>query len=196
MIDTAILQIAAQLNQALKRGFGVGEDLVVVSNLHEQEGGVATHVANKLAVFLVNIERDTLPQPAMRGGLGGSGRAVRSAPPVCLNLMVMFAANFSGNTYPEALKFIASTIGFFQSRPLFDHHNTPDLDRRIDRLTLDIENLGVGDLASLWGMLSGKYLPSVLYRLRMVCIDGDQIDAQPARVSQPQVGAQPAGALR
>ena len=61
MIDVAISHIAAQLNQSLRRNLQVGEDLVVVSNIVEQDGTLAQHVANKLVVSLVNIERDTLP---------------------------------------------------------------------------------------------------------------------------------------
>lgn len=185
MIDTAIVQIANQLNHALKRSFQVGEDLVVVSNLHEQDGSVAAHVANKLVVSLVNIERDAVPCNTPRSGLGG-GRFLQSPAPVCLNLMLMFAANFGGNNYPEALKFVSSTISFFQSRPLFDHQNTPELDPRIDKLTLDIENLAINDLSNLWGMLSGKYLPSVLYRLRLITIDAGQINALLPIVRLPQ----------
>ena len=37
-------------------------------------------------------------------------------------------------------------------------------------------------------MLSGKYLPSVLYRMRMVNIDANQLTAQIPRVAQPEVG--------
>lgn len=186
MIDAAITQVASQLNQVLKRQFMVGEDLVVVCNLHEQDGTVATQVANKLAVFLVNIEREPVPAGAAAGGF--SQRLMHKAAPVHLNLMVMFAANFSGSNYPEALKFLSSTVAFFQSRPVFTHQNTPELDRRIDKLTLEIENLAISDLSNLWGMLSGKYLPSVLYRLRMVSIDADQLSAQIPRVAQPEVG--------
>lgn len=185
MIDAAIVQIASQLNQALRRSFQVAEDLVVVSNLCESDGSVAANVANRLAVFLVNIERDTVPCVAPRGAVG-AGRLAQSPPPVCLNLMLMFAANFNGSNYPEALKFVSSTIAFFQSRPVFDHQNTPELDARIDKLTLDIENLGLNDLANLWGMLSGKYLPSVLYRLRLITIDAGQVGAQLPVVRRPQ----------
>jgi len=39
------------------------------------------------------------------------------------------------------------------------HQNTPDLDNRIDKLTMDIENLNIKDLSSMWTILSGKYLP-------------------------------------
>lgn len=187
MIDTAIAQIAGQLNQALKRQFMSGEDLVVLGNLHEQDGSVATQVANKVAVFLVNIEREAVPA-GQSGQSGGSAmqRMGLSAPPVHLNLMVMFAANFGGANYPEALKFLASTVSFFQGRPVFNHQNSPELDSRIDKLTMEIENLNVSDLSNLWGMLSGKYLPSVLYRMRLLSLDAGQLLAQVPRVAQPE----------
>jgi hypothetical protein len=189
MIDTAIAQVAGQLNQALKRQFMVGEDLVALCNLHEQDGTVATQVVNKLAVFLVNVERESVPA----GGHGSPSvvRGALRAQPVHLNLMVMFAANFNGSNYPEALKLLSSTVSFFQGRPVFNHQNSPDLDSRIDKLTMEIENLSVSDLSNLWGMLSGKYLPSVLYRMRMLSIDAGQVLAQVPLVAEPSVGVRP-----
>lgn len=190
MIDAAIGQIAHQLNIAMRRSFRVADDLVVVSNLLEQDGSVATNASNKLAVFLVNIERETLPFPPARGARPATpgGRLGVVKAPVHLNLSVMFAANFACSNYAEALKLISTAIAFFQSRPVLDHENTPDLDPRIDRLVLDIENLSLSDLSNLWGILSGKYLPSIVYRVRLVTIDANQLDSQVAPVSQPQVG--------
>jgi len=188
VIAAAVSGIASQLNQSLRRTFKVGEDLVVVSNLTETDGNLVSPVLNKLALFLVNIEKDTLPYRPSALSHAGLGRAGVSQAPAHLNLMVMFAATFSGTNYPEALKFISHTIGFFQSRPVFDHQNTPELDPRIDKLMLEIENLGMSDLSNLWGILSGKYMPSVLYRMRMVAIDSGQLSGQAPYVSQPQAG--------
>jgi hypothetical protein len=103
---------------------------------------------------------------------------------VHLNLMLMFAANFGGSKYTEALKFISATIAFFQGRALFDHHNSPDLDPRIDRLALDIENLSVAELSNLWGILGGKYVPSILYRVRMITFDSGQITNLVPRITR------------
>lgn len=193
MIDVAIALISSQLNQALRRQFQVDEDLVVVSNLHEQDGSVATNVANKLVVFLAGIEREDMPHRGVAAAPLGA-RVGLSPAPVHLNLMLMFAANFGGSNYPQALKFISSTIAFFQGRPAFDPQNSPDLDRRIQKLTLEIENLTVADLGNIWGMLSGKYLPSVLYRMRMISIDSGQLAARVPRISALDVGAKSAGA--
>lgn len=186
MIDAAVTHIATQLNQHLKSSFDLQEDVVVISNILEQDGNVAAHINNKLVVFLINIERDTSPQQQRNGRAAGGERSLVSHPPIYLNLYLMFAGHFSGKNYPEALKFISNTIGFFQGRPVFDHQNSPDLDRRIDRLALDIENLDLKDLGALWGALSGKYLPSILYKVRMVALDsGDVQDRQPA-LQKPQ----------
>jgi hypothetical protein len=109
-------------------------------------------------------------------------------PPVCLNLRVMFAASFAAGHYAQALRLVSATVGFFQSRPLFDHHNTPDLDPRLSRLALDMENLDFAALANAWGMLGGKYLPSVLYRVRMVSIDANNVRAEAVRFTRPMLG--------
>ena len=185
MIDVAISHIAAQLNQSLRGRFGVAEDLVVTSNLLEQDGGVVPEVANKMVAFLVNVERETLPY-RVGGNAGGAGRSVVTSAPVYLSLLVMFAANFGGRNYAEALKFLSGTIGFFQARPVFDQHSSPGLDPRIDKLTLEIENLSTAELSNLWGILSGKYLPSILYRIRMVTIDESQVIGQHTPILRPQ----------
>lgn len=191
MINSAISHLANQLNQFLKRSFELNEDVVVVSNILEQDGSLSPNVNNKVVVILTNIEKDTVPyRQAPNGKTVSGGEGARSGigrPPVYLNLYLMFVANFSGNNYSEALKFISKTIGFFQRQPVFDQHSTPDLDPRIEKLILDIENLSIQDLSNLWGLLSGKYLPSILYKVRMVSFDTDDIVGQVSNVGAIQV---------
>jgi hypothetical protein len=182
MIHAAVSHIASQLNQFLRRSFDLGEDVVVLSSVMEQDGTLSPNTSNKLVVFLVNVEKDTVSlNQASMGGRGGF--SVASFPPVSLILYVMVAANFSGNNYPEALKFLSNAVSFFQRQPLFDHQTTPELDKRISKLALDIENLNLQDLSSLWGVLSGKYLPSILYKVRMVSFDAGDVRGQLSPVS-------------
>ncbi len=186
MIDAALAHIAQQLNQSLRRAYLVTEDLVVVSSLHECDGGLATGTANRLALFLVNLQRDTVGGISARAA--PQARQVMQPAPVHLNLMLMIAANFGGSTYQEGLKLLSSALAFFQSRPLFDHHNTPDLDRRIDRLVMDLENLDYAQLSQVWGLFGGRYLPSVAYRLRLITIDAGHSQGTRPAVQEPQVG--------
>jgi hypothetical protein len=190
MIDEAIGVIAGQLNQSLRRVFQLDEDVVVMSNILEQDGSVASHAGNKLAVFLVNIEKEALAFRQPHGSVG-SGRSVATRAPICLNLSLMFAANFAAAHYLEALKFISSTITFFQARPVLDHENTPDLDERIEKLVLEIENLDTNSVSNLWGMLSGRYIPSILYKVRMIPIDAGEVTGLVTPITQPQAAISP-----
>ncbi len=174
MINLAIQLLATQLNQHLRRVYDLTEDVVVVSNLVEVDGNPATNVNNKLVIYLTNIQKEGVP--ARQGNAQEIGqRAVQSQQPLHFNLFVMMTANFTGNNYPEALKFLSSTISFFQRHPLFNHQTTPELDQRIEKLILDIENLSMLDLSNLWGSVGGKYLPSILYKVRMVTFDAEEI---------------------
>lgn len=188
MIYAAVSHIASQLNQFLRRSFDLNEDVVALSNILEQDGTLAPNTSNKLVVFLVNIEKDTM-SVCSPGGSGGFTPSASTYPPVSLILYVMIAGNFNCGNYPEALKFLSNTVSFFQRRPVFDHQTTPELDRRISKLALDIENLNVQDLSSLWGVLSGKYQPSILYKVRMVSFDSGDIRGEltPIKAYQPSL---------
>lgn len=183
MIAAAIGQIAKELNLALSRQFGDGEELVVVSALVGSDGAAAPQAIDKLALFLVNIERDPVAPRGVHTTRGSGERVGIGAAPVNLNLLLMVAANFSGNNYPEALKLISHTLAYFQANPVLNHHNAPELSGDIDRLVLEIEDLSTTELSNLWGVLGGRYLPSVLYRVRMVSVDAARLSGQAPRIS-------------
>lgn len=184
MIDRAIGHIAAQLNEYLRSLLNTAEDIVVVSNLLGPDGAPAPNVNNRVVIFLTSIERDTASRRLPEGG----GNGLSAAPPLFLNLYLMVAANFTGNNYPEALKFLSLTVSFFHGRPVLDHVNSPDLDDRIEKLILDIENTPPQAMSNIWGVLGGRYLPSVLYRVRMVALGGDAIRERVPHVTDPRAG--------
>lgn len=188
MIDAAINHIATRVNRQLMRSFGLNEDVVVVSNILEQDGTVATHVNNKIVVSLVNIEKDAVPVARQRASGAPEVGSIVTSPAIHFNLYLMFASYFSGSNYQEGLKFISNTISFLQGQNVFDQQNSPGLDRGIDKLVLDIENLDITDLSNLWGILSGKYLPSVLYKVRMVTFDADAVVQQTRPVLETETG--------
>lgn len=185
MIDAAINHIATSVNQQLMRSFGLNEDVVVVSNVLEQDGTVATNVNNKIVLSLVNIEKDSAAMAQQSSSASSALRAVVTNPPIHFNLYLMFASYFSGSNYQEGLKFISQAISYFQGQSVFDQQNSPGLDRNISKLVMDIYNLDITDLSNLWGVLSGRYLPSILYKVRMVTVDANTIRDQTTAVSTP-----------
>lgn len=175
MIDAALTLLAGQLNQHFRRSFAVPEDLVVLSNLYDGAATPSTIAENKLVLFLTGIERDTAAHPADRR-VSNAASLLQERPPIYLNLLLICAANFNGASYAEALKFLSGAITFFQGKPVFDHQNASEMDPRLERLALNIENLSYAEMNNLWAIHGGHYLPSVLYRVRMVALDSGQID--------------------
>ena len=112
-------------------------------------------------------------------------RTVATSRPIHVNLYLMFASYFSGGNYQEGLKFISNTIFYLQGQSVFDQRNSPGLDSGIDKLTVEMHNLDITDLSNLWGVLSGKYLPSVLYKVRMVSVDAGAVRDQIPGVTRP-----------
>lgn len=165
MIETAITHIADKLNQHLMRAFNRTEDVVVLSNLTEQDATASLDIVNKLVVSVVNIGEDTTMRAAHGPGFGAEQDTANARTRLILHLLI--AANFSDSRYGDGLEFISSTITYLRQRPVLDHQSSPDLDPSIERLVLEMENLSLEDLSHLWGVLNGKYLPSVLYKLRL-----------------------------
>jgi len=190
VIDRVLGHLATHLNGYYRRHFQVAEDVAVVSNLQEVGGAPVVPSANKVVLFLSSIERDTLAHRATGSNPAITHGIARSMPPVYLNLLVMCAANFSGSHYPEALKFLSSAIVFFQANAVFDHQNTPDLDARLERLALNMENLSSQEMHSLWSIHGGRYLPSALFRVRMITLDAGGMRGRDPAVSQPDTGVQ------
>lgn len=190
MIEDTLRVIVSELDQALQIESSGGAGRAVLSSLVDLHGDPVTDASDKLAVFLVNIEREVIPVRGLqRVDAGDADRVALMRSPVHLNLLLMFAANFGH--YPEALRTIERTIRFFQGRPLMTPLNTPGLDPRIEQLTLEIENLSTTDLSNLWGIIGGRYVPSLLYRLRLIEIDGRSLEAQPRRIARTHADVVP-----
>lgn len=178
MISAALTHLANQLNQQFRINFQLAEDVAVVSNLVELDGSVTPNANNKLVITLVNIEKDTVPYRPGSAGRSLDDRLLQHNAPLYLNLYVMVSANFGAGNYAEALKYISQAVAFFQLKPVLDQRNSPGMDRRIERLVLDIENLPIPDLNNLWSLLGGRYLPSMFYKVRMITVDAGAVSGQ------------------
>jgi hypothetical protein len=169
MIYETLSCITEVINKHFSRELHVNEEKVVLSGIVNQDGSVAIQGENKVLVTLINIEKEALGK-SVPGYAPGMVHA-KTAPPVCVNLYVLFSAYFSGNNYAEALRFISFVMAFFQSRNVFTPADTPSLDRRIDKLVFEMESMGTERLNNVWATLGAKYMPSVVYKMRMLTFD-------------------------
>lgn len=178
MIKSALETIANELDEYLRLKFRVDNKRVVLSNIVNQDGSIAITDPNKIVFTLVSIhEEKVLPNAQFR--LTGNG----PNPPVCINLNVLVSAYFTASLYPESLRFLSVVIGFFQNKNVFDSQSSPGLDSGIDKIIFDIQNLSFNEQSNLWASLGAKYLPSVLYRVRMVVIEESMLSYDIASVS-------------
>ncbi len=174
MIYAALTVLAELLNAYLSNRFGATEDRVVLSNIVDQEGKVAIQETDKIILTLINMEEEAVISSGGRLGTAGGGFMNR---PVNMNLFILFSAYFSRGNYEESLKFLSATISFFQANRFFDHQNTPDLDDNIEKMTCEIVNTDLQSLSHLWGVLGGKHMPSIMYKVRMVSFQEGNIES-------------------
>lgn len=171
MIFEALSCLADEMNVHFRNKLNLNEEKVVLSAIMNQDGTIAIQGENKVVITLVNIEKE--PVIANRLPLGRSQE--NSSQPVSINLYVLFSCYFSGGNYAEALRFISFVISFLQEKNVFTSANTPKLDSAIEKLSFEMESPGAEKLNNIWATLGAKYMPSVLYKMRMLSFDGYNI---------------------
>ena len=191
MIDETLGFVVDELNRFLMARFPDTDPLAVLSSLSAMDGGALPGLERKLIVTLVNVGKEAAaPALGVPTRSAGGGYA-RAAAPLHLNLYVMMSASF-GN-YVEALKMLSCVLGFFQARPAFDAHNSVKFPAYLDKLACELVSISTQELNNLWAILGAKYLPSAVYKLRMVTLQQNWLDAMVPEVSRPDVriGGQP-----
>jgi hypothetical protein len=85
----------------------------------------------------------------------------------------------SGHTsYDTSLQYLSLIIKFFQHKNVFTPQNTlPDngltFDPSVEKVIVDMVSMNAEQVNHLWATLGGKYLPSVLYKMRTITIEDD-----------------------
>jgi hypothetical protein len=181
MIFQALSFLTNELNAYLKSEFQTPQSKATLSAHVNSGGSSVADLDNQISVTLINLE----PESTVRNLLpdrSGPGPYQYANPALKLNLRVLFAANFGD--YSESLKFLGSTLAFFQGHALFTPQNAPLLDPAFDRLTVELETTSYQDWSYLWGMLGAKHMPGVIYKIKMITIqDGVVLSSTPAVTS-------------
>jgi hypothetical protein len=167
MIYEALSCLVDEMNEHFRSRLKLNEQKVILSSIVNQDGTIAIQGENKIVITLINIEKES----AMSVSQKGAASLSNSVQPLNLNLFVLFSAYFSQGNYPESLRFLSFVIGYFVNKPVFNHSNTPDLESKIDKLTFEIVDLNPDTVSNLWSGLGAKYMPSVVYKVRMITFD-------------------------
>ena len=168
MVHNVITSIAIKLDEFIKNKLSVNNDTVIVSSLVDIKGNLNQDVENKISIFLIHIEEETVTKNATKFSQGNS-------PPVKINIMLMFSAYFPNFNYFEALRYVSLVIEFFQRTNVFDDSNTEGLPPNANRISCELFNISIDEIGKLWGNIGANYVPSVCYKFKQILFDGENI---------------------
>ncbi|WP_075187438.1 DUF4255 domain-containing protein [Teredinibacter haidensis] len=184
MLDQALEIIAARLNGFISQRVDIDEDIVEIASPVSPDGVMPVEANDKILIFVANISKDTLPYSrscqTVKSGI------IQSTEALYLNIHISIAANFHGNRYVDALSFLSMSIQCLHENPVLDRFIIPDIPTQLEKLIIEIENTDLNEVSNLWGMLGGKYLPSIFYKVRMLTIKPEGTVARVHTASNPQ----------
>jgi hypothetical protein len=130
---------------------------------------------DKIVISLVRVEEEaSLKNKPHYSPTPDNSSTVYSNPPVFVNLYLLFS--FNSLNYENAMTYLSRTVRFFQSKTVFTHKNTQPVNgtlnesEKVDafKILLDLYSPEFEQINHLWGMLGGKQLPSVMYKIRVL----------------------------
>ncbi len=91
---------------------------------------------------------------------------------------MIFIANHTDD-YITELNLIYWVMSFFQSKPVFDLANTPELAdcgfTGDDKLMFELNTLPLRDCHYIWGNLGMKQMPAITYLIKMLVIQDSRL---------------------
>jgi hypothetical protein len=142
------------------------------------------HINNRAIISLVNIEEDRVFK--QQENFVKTSTTIRyKNPPIYLNLYMLISLN--RNNYADSLTWLAHIMQYFQFQNVFTPTTHPALDSRIQKLIVELYSLSFEQVNHLWSTLGGKYLPSVMYKVRQVTIDEDVTVSESGFIKEIQI---------
>lgn len=171
MIDKVLEVIRKDVNDFIgsKLNDRTRNNRVVLTSFVDDAGRVAIP-SDSVGLSLLNIEEErTLKSAGLIPASKAEPVSSFMSPPISLNLQIMFTAYF--NNYAESLKHISYIIACLQTKPVFDTGNTPGMTQlETARLVFELNTLPLEQQHYIWAMIGLRYLPSVVYRVKMLMV--------------------------
>jgi hypothetical protein len=177
VLDSAVYFLANEVNAYLKR---LAVDVVsVVPGGLANDNGTWAIPDNTIGLAVVNVEEERTLRTQTPERILVNGNHVVLPAELKLNLNVVFAVRHA--KYDHTLRYLSHVLRFFQTHPTFVPTEYPALDPSIGKLNVELVTYGPEQLNQLWAYIGTKYLPSAVYRVRMLVLR----DAEPTGVDAP-----------
>jgi hypothetical protein len=177
MIDKALDFLTTEIDNYLTLQFGPPSTAwAVLTNVATEKGDWAIP-NDTIGVSLINIEEERVFKEQQTAFRDESGQIQHYNPELKLNLYVLISARFISNDtgsseigmkYIEGLRRLSLVISFLQGKNVFTTDNSPTLDPNIKKLVVELYSYSFEQQYNFWTVIGAKYLPSALYRVRML----------------------------
>jgi Pvc16 N-terminal domain len=171
MFDQVIQVIAAELNRSIIDSDNtLPGDNVKIARLNEVEN---SENSKSVVLSMIHFEMENAlrNQPVHRK----SGNNIElKEPPVFINTYMMAASSYSD--YGTQLTMLNYAMEFFQSKPYLDQYNLHMQNElpwpvKVEKVIFEWHNLDFDKLNQIWSLNGGKYVPSFLYKVRMMVVE-------------------------
>ncbi len=188
MIDVALKFLTDEINAYLilkNEPVSVVAPEIVLTNVAAEDGNWAIP-PRTLGLSLINIEEERVFKDQRTSFRNETGDVEHYNPEIKLNLYILISANFAasdagGNTtgiYGEGLKQLSYVISFLQGKYVFTPENSPGLDPSLKKLVVELYSSSFEQQYNFWNVVGAKYLPSVLYKVRMLVYQEKRLNDQ------------------
>lgn len=127
------------------------------------------NIQDNLVISLVSIEEEktlryTKISTVIPAANPNDSRVVNHNPVVFLNIYLLFSSH--NRDYKASLNQLSAVVNFFQRQQVYSGSeiNSPTL----DQLVFELVTTNFEQMNHLWGVLGGKYIPSALYKVRLL----------------------------
>ena len=172
MINEVLTILKNQLNSSEGLQDVLG-DIAVVDDIAKHDDDTSG-LDNKVVITLLNVEEEsTLKNRSRYNKVQISENPTQfdmkmESPPAYLNLYVMIAAHRA--TYVNALANISKVIEVFQTNNVLEYLDPEDERENDFKFRIELHTVPFEQLSYIWGLLGGKVMPSVLYKISIIKI--------------------------
>jgi Pvc16 N-terminal domain len=176
MLAVALKFIRDTLNQHIKSP-DLPENLVQIGNvalIDAYSDSMSGNLTNKVIISLINVEEEkTLKNtPYVPAKQNSDGTTSVKTTPIYVNLYLVFGAN--NTDYGVSLEYLSKIISFFHTYKYFEGQAYQALSEAgIEKMVFDLCSMRFEELNQVWGILGGKYVPSVIYKVRLFAIQDE-----------------------
>lgn len=184
MIQEAFQCTRNVINQYITNKYGLDETRVIVNKIVDQSGAISLENKNKVVLSLIHIEQETEKHfyNSNKKQTKGDVEVSQSPSPEEYHIYMLVTSCF--DDYNETLKFLDTSIRFFQTYPLLYKSNFAAIPDSIQKLTFEKQgNEGYVQMHNLWTAMGAKYQPSVVYKMRLITVPSDEIAVFDANIT-------------